>query len=197
MNATRIAAGVAILALAGSVALVAGPPGPIEDPDTAIQAAESEDRGTASTEAEAAFVSGTRSLDEMARFTYTSVMSAEYPDGRQFATDYGWAARDGRIEHTVDASDDRIDGSAILTYDSDYYDSDDVQYPVMVITGTEVLTNERGTWEGPFELLDFPGTADEHFTSVLRGTGEYEGLTAVLYGKDGRNEGVIFPGDLP
>lgn len=139
----------------------------------------------------------TRSADEMARFTFTSVLSADYPGGSEVETDYGMARRGGRVEYTVEASDDRVDGSSIYTYDTDYYDSDELAYPVSVTTGTQVLTNEGGTWEGTFELLDFPGTRDEHHLAVLTGTGNYEGLTAVLYGMDGTNEGVIIPGSVP
>ncbi len=138
-----------------------------------------------------------RSVDEMARFTYTSVLSADYPDGSEVATDYGMARRGGRVEYTIEASDDRVDGSSVHTYNLDYYDSDELAYPVSVITGTQVVTNGGGTWEGTFELLDFPGTRDEHHVAVLTGSGDYEGLTAVLYGMDGTNEGVIFPGALP
>lgn len=138
-----------------------------------------------------------RSVDEMARFTYTSVLSADYPGGSEVDTDYGSAFRGGRVEHLVDASDDRVDGSAISTYDRNYYESDQLSYPIAVITGTQVLTNDDGTWEGTFQVLDFPGTRDEHTMVVLTGTGAYEGLTAVFYGLDGTNEGVILPGSLP
>lgn len=136
-------------------------------------------------------------VEEMARFTYTSVLSAEYPEGNEIETDYGMALTGGRVEYLIDASDDRVDGSSISTFNLDFYTSDELAYPVTVVRGTEVLTNEDGTWEGTFELVDFPGTADEHYQGVLSGTGAYEGLTAVFYGIDGKYEGVIIPGPLP
>lgn len=178
-SATGVAAATAIFMLGASFALVAQPTGDPEEQATAP----------------AAEASGP---DDIARFTWRSSVSADYPGGTAHATEFGESFRGGRIEYTVDASDPRLDGTLAITYNYDYYDSEEIDYPVVVLAGVQVLENENGAWQGTGEGIDFPGTTDYLGRSVLNGTGAYEGLTAVLYatGTD-QGEGLVFPGVMP
>jgi hypothetical protein len=96
---------------------------------------------------------------------------------------------------TVESSDPRLTGEASFVLDRDIY-------PGRVGAGwaTVLITNENGSWTGsdvhlirPTDGNSWPGL------SRMTGTGDYEGLSAVLLDAEGNGEfeAVILPGPLP
>lgn len=177
-SATRVAAFVAIFALGASTALVVTPEG---DRDQLIAPA-----------AEAP------TLDDMARVTWRSWLSKNDPSsGTVTYTELAEVIEGGTAEYEIDASDDRLSGTATYVVSMYYFDPSGERYPASLVTGSVVLEAEDGGWEGSFVGLDYPGTPDNEGQHILTGTGAYEGLTAVMTTRNDVASGLIFPGDMP
>ena len=99
-------------------------------------------------------------------------------------------------------SDPRLDGAFTIEYTKDRF-TGTAQRNLELGWGPVQLVNDSGAWEG-MEV----GTSDLNDSSrrelgvwELVGSGDYEGLSAVLFWTEGSPEwsmtGIIFPGDLP
>ena len=68
-------------------------------------------------------------------------------------------------------------------------------------TGTLELVNDGGSWIGSLRGYATTKPATRHWHFELTGTGEYEGLSAILEGVgplgSAEIEGLTFPGSLP
>lgn len=95
---------------------------------------------------------------------------------------------------TIEASDPRLAGKMTSTFDRDVYPGS-----VGVAWGTSTITNDAGSWSGPFVLpITAPGwtwRGASHYT----GSGAYEGLSVLMLQEAGGSsfEAVILPGPIP
>jgi hypothetical protein len=177
-TATRVAAFVTIFALGATSALVLVPQEDIKP--VTVPAAEAQ------------------SLDDMTRVTWRSTISKADPASGT-VSDTGLAeVTDGMVaEFAVDASDERLSGTASYTVNSHYLEPGEGDYPANVMVGNVIIEAADGTWEGSFVALDYPGTPDNESQHILSGTGAYKGLTAVMTTRNDVTSGLIFPGGMP
>ena len=173
-TATRIAAGIAILAVGASLALVAGPSGP--DPGVAPGAPSPE----APTQETAAFrVTGTHGINLLGN-----------------GEDAGDHLRN-RLGRSVmmEMNDPRVSGNVRFLHHADRYGGVGVEW------GTYRLENEDGAWQGP--LSGFYWTHETRTSGWLAGEGAYEGLTyymeTIIDNGTGfaTINGIVFPGAPP
>lgn len=180
-TATRVAAGIAVLALATSLALVAGPAarGPTV-PGAQEVAIDPADFGG---------FSGT-------------MICAQGDPGTYTLTDWGSITVDESYPRcTVEASDPRISGNNYSVHDYYKYGGQ----PVWGVRSySSVITNGDGSWV----MTDGWGYQQPEDGTMLyaghyRGTDAYDGLSALVvltqdsWGLAFDVEGVIIPGDLP
>jgi len=176
-NATRIAAGVAVLALAGSLALVVGPLGsPQEAAAPSLDAPTVDDQMMAPASIRATYLwslDGDNNGDEVGAYLRGRI-------GKMWA---------------IDDPDPRIDGTGRFVHDARDDGGLGPQW------GTYRLETEEGAWEGMMS-----GFWDRHETRTsgwLRGEGGYAGLAMYLQtvidhgGGPAQMVGVIVPGDPP
>lgn len=107
--------------------------------------------------------------------------------------------RDGWFTCTVTADDPRAAGTARATWNADRWGEED--HGAMVQWGTIRIENAGGTWVGTYAGIYTSDTGDT-VTSLLRGTGDYEGLSFYrwqykTFGATWPTEGLIFPGAVP
>jgi len=104
--------------------------------------------------------------------------------------------RNGRASYRLISNDPRVTGSVTGTWQADTWGSAD--NGSLVQWGTDVLTNNGGTWEGTFTGIYTSETADM-ISWWFVGTGAYDGLTFYLLMTDLEGEwtGLIFPGTPP
>ncbi len=176
-SAMRVAAGVAVLALASSLALVAGPLAPAADPAGPISSASVvEDEMTAPTSFRATFIWG--------------------QDGDNDGEEVGAYLR-GKIGlfWAIDDPEPRVDGTARFVHDSRDDGGLGPQW------GTFRLETEDGAWEGTMS-----GFWDRHETRTsgwLQGEDAYKGQAMYLEtvidhrGYPAQMTGIIIPGDPP
>ena len=180
LNATRVVAAATVLALGGTLALVAGPLGPAIEP--APPGAEQPDS------------------DVIALVTGQAAHYTETDPGDGTVTPRAQEFRGVAIEWEVAADDPRLSGVMSVDYNVDAIFG---AAGTRAMTGIQRIENDAGAWEGDFQGVGFPGTNDLHVHAVLAGSGSYEGLTAVMYLDNAANEqvmefeAVIFPGELP
>jgi hypothetical protein len=178
LSATRVASFVTIFAPGASTALVLTP---ADDGDQTL--------------APAAEVP---TLEDMARVTWTGTQSRDDPtSGTATRTEYGELVEGHVSAFQIDASDERLSGTAAFTVNSRYLEPGDGQYPASVLVARVVLEADDGTWEGTYVGTDYPGTPDQEGQYILQGTGPYEGLTAVMTVYGSKTAGLVFPGSLP
>lgn len=102
---------------------------------------------------------------------------------------------------TIEASDPRISGNQYSVHDYYRYD---IRPTWGVRSFSAAITNEDGTWVAT-DGWGYQDPRDEtmHYAGQFRGTGAYDGLSALLvYSQDYWGlamdiEGVIIPGELP
>lgn len=102
---------------------------------------------------------------------------------------------------TIEASDPRMSGNNYSVHD--YYKYD--RRPSWGVRSVgNVVTNEEGTWVSEEHWgYQHPEDGTMLYAARYRGTGEYEGLSALAvlsqdtFGLSFDVEGVIFPGELP
>ena len=176
-NATRIVAAAAVLALGGSLAFVAAPLGPSEEPVVPASSASTvDDQMMAPASIRATYLWGL--------------------DGDNNGEEVGDFLR-GRIGKmwAIDDPDPRLDGTARFVHDARDDGGLGPQW------GTFRLETEEGAWEGTMS-----GFWDRHETRTsgwLRGEGAYDGLTMYLQssidhaGAPAEMIGIIVPGDPP
>ncbi|MFO7532485.1 MAG: hypothetical protein R6W93_08475 [Candidatus Limnocylindrales bacterium] len=138
-------------------------------------------------------------LDPMGASFWTATFTDVEPPAIAFTAGPGYDEASGvASEGLVEASDPRISGRWRQVMDMrSYVSREPAGVPATVWTATARLDNEEGAWVGTFTgFLD--GDVGREW-NVLRGEGAYEGLTAVFrwLGEEYRQEGIIFPGDLP
>jgi hypothetical protein len=177
----RIAAGVAVLALVGTFAYVAIPvtQGPIV-PGAETQAIDPADFGG---------FSGTMSCNQGDWGALTTTDFGSHTEGETYA------------RCRIEASDPRFSGNNYSVHDYYKY-AGQPQWGVR--SNSSVITNEHGTWVGEQGWgYQHPEHGALRYTGLYHGTGDYEGLTALLllsqdeFGLTFDVEGVILPGDLP
>ncbi len=132
-------------------------------------------------------------LGDMTRFTISATESSSPPGGTSTETAFGRLLEGQVMGYFTQSSDPRMSGDMTTTANGHLFDSEEIMYPAVVLTGSQVIENEAGSWVGTFIAIDYPGTPDLHLQSILTGTGAYEGLSAIIT----NGEGLIFPGDLP
>jgi hypothetical protein len=184
LNATRAAAVVAVLALTGSLALLAGPVSQPGDP-APPPAAQAEDAGVGETPG---FFTGTATIERGQEPALT---------GRLDRVEM----RDAGSAVTFELDDPRVDGS-IGTMMMDYDD-----FPVsgglvgVVRGGTGRLENAGGAWTLSFldGAMSQPENGHSYFYSTMVGEGAYDGLVGsmLMTDYDGAGGwqvvGTIFP----
>jgi hypothetical protein len=173
-NATRVAAAVAILALGGSLAIIAGPPasGPVAPPG-----ATSSDAPQQSVPAFP--VTGTAEIVILAPGDNTDSLLRN------------------RVGGTVrtEMNDPRVSGDGRFLHHADDYGLVGLEW------GTYRVENEDGAWQGP--VSGFYGFYETRTSGWLAGEGAYEGLTyyieSVIDHSTSMMEinGMVFPGVPP
>jgi hypothetical protein len=180
-TAERVAAGVAILSLAGSLALVAGPTvlAPL------VPAAEQ------------------RIIDPADFGGFTGVMRCSMGmDGTTSSTGWGSLTKGETYPRcTIEVSDPRINGNNYSVHDYYRYDRRP-QWGVRSVSN--VITNDGGSWVSTRNWgYHQPHDGTMFYAAELRGTGAYEGLSALMvlsqdtWGLSFDVEGVIIPGEMP
>jgi len=116
---------------------------------------------------------------------------------------HGPGATDGRIE----MSDERLSGDVTFIISVDAWGETGTESALH--WGTMVIENDGGTWEGTHFAADHHSRPWVHgqLVMLLVGSGDYEGLSAILYETvisspgdafaEESVDGMIFPGDLP
>jgi hypothetical protein len=181
MSTIQVAAGIAILALVGTFAYVAVPltqgPGVPGAQDPAI------DPG------------------DFGGFSGTMLCNqGEY--GTVTTTDFGsFTEAETYPRCRIEVSDPRFSGN---NYSVHHYYKYDAKPTWGVRSNSSVITNEHGTWVGEQGWgYQHPEHGAMRYTGLFHGTGDYEGLTALMilsqdsFGLALDIEGVIFPGELP
>lgn len=184
LNATRAVAVVAVLALSGSLALLAGPLGRSEEPAT-VPAAE-----TATTEIDhvPGFFTGTATMSRGQEAEITAL--ADRQEFRQVGTSF-----------TLELDDPRVDGSTFKTvYD---YDDFSVSGGRMGVFrgGTGRMENDDGAWvlSSIHGAVAEPEDGSSYTHATMTGEGAYDGLvgTMLMTDYDGAGSwkvvGALFP----
>jgi len=110
-------------------------------------------------------------------------------------------------EGRMDMSDERLSGNVTFTYDG----SEAWEPNLYLYSGTMLIENDAGTWEGTHFAADHHARPGIHGPLVMQlsGHGGYEGLSAILYRtiisdrsvpqheKEESVDGMIYPGELP
>ena len=100
----------------------------------------------------------------------------------------------------LDVGDPRIDGNSHSVHDYHKY-AGKPQWGVRA--SSDVISNEAGSWVGGGWGYQHPESGAMHYVDTYRGTGAYEGLSALQilsqggFGLSFYSDGVIFPGELP
>jgi hypothetical protein len=116
-------------------------------------------------------------------------------DGTRSADDPGVLHFEG--DHTEvpwESSDPRLSGMVTHTGNRDIYQG----AAVMVQSVMLEVTNDGGRWIGP--MTRGKVGSDHRGTAVLRGEGDYEGLTALIFldfGMTPSGIAAVFPGEMP
>ena len=113
--------------------------------------------------------------------------------------------RDAQESGRLEMSDARLSGDATITVHIDRWRTSEVRMgDVALFWGTVVIENDGGTWEGTHLAADgqAPDRAFVQRTMQLVGSGDYEGLSAILYWTEALDlpdsvDGLIFSGNLP
>ncbi len=187
-NATRVAAAVAILALTGSLALVAGPFG--SSPDIVPVP------GAASPSASPEAGDGTY---------FTGIMRFGYgmPVAPVVGDDGVTRSRDGAYEVAWESTDPRFSGTGDHTSNGNVYQTDSGN-EVTVGWGTQTLENETGAWRSAGPGSGVNAVTSSRFHQWFTGEGDFDGLSAyVVYEIEQPQtppyywdyEGWIVPGD--
>ena len=167
----RVVAAAAILALGGSLALM-----------TALGPSEAPGPAAAPSAEDIAYVTGTATyVGDTAPCTIES--TPLYTEKRGCGLEYEWVTDDPRLSGLQSAAITR----------RDFRGTQARGMAAIIVTGR--LENDAGAWiEGygdPDPMLVRPGGLSMGSLAVLQGTGEYEGLTALVY-TDSSDEGAIF-----
>jgi hypothetical protein len=116
-------------------------------------------------------------------------------DGTRRADDPGVLHFEGdQTEFPLESSDPRLSGTVTHTGNRDIYQG----AAVMVESIMLEVANEGGRWIGP--MTRGKVGSDWRGTALLRGEGDYEGLTALVFldfGAEGSGIAAIFPGEMP
>lgn len=166
-NATRVVAAVAIVALGGSLALIAGPLEPAEEPLAPSASLGPED--VVYVTGEATYLGDT----EACEITFED----DYTDEQDCGVEYEFAMDDPRLSGLTSAVIDRRDPMGLTD--------------TATIAGTTEVENEGGAWVGSYQGVALPGIAPMRMFWVGTGSGGYEGLSAVLF-FDSTNVGSVF-----
>lgn len=100
----------------------------------------------------------------------------------------------------LDADDPRISGNCHSVHDYHKY-AGKPTWGVRAVS--DVITNDDGSWVGGGWGYQHPESGAMHYVDVYRGTGAYEGLSALQvlsqgsFGLSFDSDSVIFPGELP
>jgi hypothetical protein len=114
--------------------------------------------------------------------------------------------REGRME----MSDERISGNVTFTQSAEGWDTAGCcGLGTGLFWGTMLIENDGGTWEGTHFMAHHHAQPEREGPVVMQlvGSGEYEGLSAILYrtvitpdadiDREQSVDGMIFPGNLP
>lgn len=110
--------------------------------------------------------------------------------------------RDTAIRAELSTNEARLTGDLLLHWNCDVFLPDYVQETSGAIaTGSVVLRNSGGAWEGVWRGFTYPDLAGGQHHILLTGSGPYSGHSALLYLTVDRGElvvdGLVFPGDMP
>ena len=107
-------------------------------------------------------------------------------------------SRDGILAYTMISDDPRVSGTLTGTWNSDRWG--ELDHGALVQWGDVVLTNDNGTWEGPYTGAYASDYGGDVVTRWTVGTGAYEGLTFyfwLTYADGAQWYGIIYPGEPP
>ena len=175
----RAFAAVAVLALGGSLALIAGPLGPSQEP--VVPGAELGAEEVARVTGTATYLSDTAAC----KITFSDT----FMEKRGCGTEYELTMDDPRLSGLSPAVIERVDPKGFYTVAG-------------TVAGSMEMQHADGAWAGAYQGIDLPDTGGIHLFAVLTGSGDYEGLSAVLvYHSTGDGstfdvEGMILPSQM-
>jgi hypothetical protein len=116
-------------------------------------------------------------------------------------------------EGRMEMSDERLNGNVTFIHNGEVFGEtlEGSYHDFVLYWGTMLIENDGGTWEGTHFTADHRSQPDVNGPIVMQltGSGDYEGLSAILYrtvvsppGTANADhmesvDGMIFPGDLP
>jgi hypothetical protein len=163
-TATRAAAVIAILALGGSLALVAGPLGP--SPDTVPAP------GAVTPSPSPASSDGTY-------FTGTMLFGYGMPIASTVGDDGVARIRDATYEVFWESTDPRFSGNGDVSNNSNAYRTESGD-EVTVGWGTQTLENDAGVWRSAGPGGGVNAVTSSRFHGWYAGEGDFEGLSAYV-----------------
>ncbi|MEA2026220.1 MAG: hypothetical protein U9O18_05985 [Chloroflexota bacterium] len=148
--------------------------------------------------------------DEDDGYLATSVTGDyKYAEGQRFEADKTIVAdgnltlnRDLEQKRIYEWDDPRLPGTLELRYGWDEFRMPGTANTAYVEWGEATLSDDEGTWEGPFFGTRLPDASSYNLQFWLDGSGAYEGIYAVLTMDDARRgdqdiAGLIVEGELP
>lgn len=109
--------------------------------------------------------------------------------------------RGGGRTWTFEMDDPRLSGVAYEVRNQDLIGPKYEYHEGETFTGTVELVTDEGSWVGSLRGYATMGPAVRHWHFELTGTGEYEGLSAILEGVgpygSAEVQGLLYPGSLP
>jgi hypothetical protein len=181
LNATRAVALATVLALTGTLALVAGP-------------FDRQERGDVAPAAQS------WTADDVVPVVIHAAYRGDIEDGSIEVTPERVEERGTRMEYELTSDDPRFDGVMYLTVNGDTILG---ATGAAVYAGSVEVETSSGGWSGSSNAIGMVGTNDMYVQAVLTGVGANEGLSAVLFGDNAENSleitysGMVFPGSLP
>ena len=191
-TATRVAAVVAIVALGGSLALVAGPLGPSAD-NAPVPGAAASSPSPSPGASDGTYFTG------IMRFGYGPDVAGASTVGDDGVTRF----RDESFEVAWESTDPRFSGTGETTNNSNVYRTDSGD-EVTAGWGTSTLENEAGVWRSAGPGSGVNAVTSSRFHQWFTGEGDFDGLSAyVVYEIEQPQtppyywdyEGWIVPGD--
>ena len=109
--------------------------------------------------------------------------------------------RGGGGTEVFEMDDPRLSGVAYELNNVDQIGPKYENHEGETFTGTIELVNDEGSWVGSLRGYATMGPAMRHWHFELTGTGDYEGLSAILEGVgpygSAEVQGLLYPGSLP
>jgi hypothetical protein len=112
-------------------------------------------------------------------FTGISAATSPGSGGRMWVSDGVIHIRDYQVETTFDATDDRMDGTLVNTFNANWHLVEGLLFPGHGrMWGTVLITNDDGHWDCSYTGERTKSDYYTYIRSVCHGYGDYEGLQA-------------------